>query len=318
MTARLVLTDAERYPFSEAELASLPAGVELIEVRGHAPDAIRARAADADALFVYHGVVDASLIGDLSRCRAIVRCGTGYEKIDVAAARAAGIEVTYVPGYGSGDVATHALALALASLRKIPQCDASVREGAWPIYPDLRPMRRVEEQVLGLLGFGRIARSLATKAVALGMTVLAHDPWVATDIDPETGTRMVDFDALVSDSDVLSIHVPLSADTRGLIDARALARMRPRATLVSTSRGGIVDERALVEALSEGRLGGAALDVFEDEPLPPDSPLLQRRDVVLTPHTAAYTEEALSELRRRALDDAIRVLAGEPARDPVP
>lgn len=318
MSARMLLTDAERYPFTEAELASLPPGFEVVELRGHDPEEIRALAAGADAVFVYHGVIDADLVGALSRCRVIVRCGTGYEKIDVAAARAAGIEVTYVPDYGSTDVAGHALALMLASLRKIPACDALTRGGEWPTYPDLRPMRRIEEHVLGLLGFGRIARSLAAKASALGMTILAHDPQVEGPADPATGARLVDFDALVSGCDVLSVHVPLSAGTRGLIDAGVLASMRPGATLVSTSRGGIVVEDALVGALASGRLAGAALDVFESEPLPAGSPLLGRRDVVLTPHTAAYSEEALGELRRRSLAEAVRVLGGEAPRDPVP
>lgn len=314
----LVLTDADRYPFSDAEVHSLPTGIELIEVQGHTPEAMSSRAADADALFVYHGAVDAELIEELRRCRVIVRCGTGYEKIDVSAARTAGIEVTYVPDYGSGDVAAHALALAMASLRKIPFCDASVRDDLWPIYPELRPMQRIEGQVLGLLGFGRIARSLAAKASALGMTVIAHDPAVDFDRDEQTATRMVDFESLLSGCDVLSIHVPLSPETGGLINDEALAKMRQGATLVSTSRGGIVDEQALVSALARGHLGGAALDVFESEPLEPESPLRSRHDVVLTPHTAAYTEEGLGELRRRALAEAVRVLAGEAPRNPVP
>lgn len=318
MTSRLLLTDADRYPFSTADLANLPADFELVEVAGHDPDAVRSGAEAAHAVFFYHGRADADLIASMSQCRVIVRCGTGYEKIDVEAARSAGIEVTYVPDYGSGDVATHALALMLASLRKIPISDALVREGAWPSYGELGPMRRAEEQVLGLLGFGRIARSLAEKAAALGMATIAHDPWADAEVAASTGTRLVDFEELLEESDVLSIHVPLSAETRGMIDARALASMRSGATLISTSRGGIVDEVALVDALTDGRLGGAALDVFEEEPLPPDSPLRGCRDVVLTPHTAVFTEEALSELRSRALAEAVRVLSGEVPFHPVP
>lgn len=315
---RLMLTDCERYPFSAEELRSIPPGFELVEVRGHAPEAIRAHAAGVGALFVYHGVVDAALIDDLPDCRVIARCGTGYEKIDVEAARAAGIEVTYVPDYGSTDVATHALALMLACARKIPVCDRVVRHGAWPIYPDLRPMRRIEDQVLGLLGFGRIAQALAAKVTGLDMQVLAHDSRAQADDPAWPGVRMVGFEELLSGCDILSIHVPLTGETRGLVDAEALAMMRPGSMLVSTSRGGIVDESALVDALASGHLRAAGLDVFEHEPLGEDSPLLVRDDVVLTPHTAAYAEEALDELRSRALADALRVLDGGSALHPVP
>lgn len=311
---RLMLTDAERYPFSREEIARIPPEYELIEVVGSAPEDIREAAAGVGAIFVYHATIDAALIESLSDCRVIARCGTGYELIDVEAARAAGIEVTYVPGYGSTDVATHALALMLACTRKIVACDRAVRAGEWPGYPQLGPMHRPECQVLGLLGFGRIAQSLATKARALGMEVIAHDP-VAASID---GIPLVSLEELVRSCDVLSVHTPLNEATRGLVDARLLALMRPGSVLINTSRGGIVDEKALVEALDRGQLSAAGLDVFESEPLPPDSPLLARPDVVLTPHTASYTEEAQAENRSRALADALRVLSGLPPRDPVP
>jgi phosphoglycerate dehydrogenase-like enzyme len=311
---RLILTDAERYPFSRDDRARIPTDYELVELSGHAPQDIRAAAPAAAAIFVYHATIDTSVIDSLRDCRIIARCGTGYEKIDVEAAHAAGIEVTYVPDYGSTDVAAHALALILTCARKIVACDRAVRTKAWPTYPELKPLHRLECQVLGLLGFGRIARSLAAKARALGMEVIAHDPAVASVQD----ARIVGFEELMRSCDVLSIHTPLTSATRRVVDAHVLALMRPGAIVVNTSRGGIVDEQALLDALERGQLSAAGLDVFEQEPLAPDSPLLAQPNVVLTPHSAAYSEQAMGELRTRALDEVLRVLSGSPPRHPVP
>jgi len=178
----------------------------------------------------------------------------------------------------------------------------------------LKPMHRLECQVLGLLGFGRIARSLAAKARALGMEVIAHDPAVASVQD----ARIVGFEELMRSCDVLSIHTPLTSATRRVVDTHVLALMRPGAIVVNTSRGGIVDEQALLDALERGQLSAAGLDVFEQEPLAPDSPLLAQPNVVLTPHSAAYSEQAMGELRTRALDEVLRVLSGSPPHHPVP
>lgn len=313
--ARLLLTDAERYPFSADELAQLPPEHELISIEGHHPDDMKAAARGVGAIFAYHAVIDESVIAALRDCRVIVRCGTGYEKIDVSAARAAGIEVVYVPDYGAVDVATHAVALILACVRKLVSCDRAVRAGGWPIYPELRPMHRIENQVLGILGYGRIGRAAAHKAAALGMTVLAHDPLAG---DSEEGVRLVDLETLLRSSDVLSVHAPLTPGTRGLIDAAAIAQMPSGSVLVNTSRAEIVDETALLDALDRGHLAAAGLDVFAEEPLPSNSRLLSQENVVLTPHSAVYNEESLGELRTRALDEATRALAGLAPRNPVP
>ncbi|HEU4702835.1 MAG TPA: C-terminal binding protein [Conexibacter sp.] len=316
-TPTALLTDAETFPFTEEERATLQrAGIELDELAGHDPAELSARAPTADCVFVYHARIDAPLIAQLERCRVIVRCGVGYDKVDVPAARAAGIEVAYVPDSAVEDVADHTLALILACARRLTLADRTVREGQWLTPDAFGPMHRLGSRTLGLFGLGRIASAVARRAQAFGMTVLAHDPFVEQATVPDV--RLVDEEALLASADVVSLHVPLSPATQGLIDSRRLSLFKPGAILVNTSRGGLVDEAALLEALSAGRLAGAGLDVFEHQPLDPSSPLLSRSDVVVTPHCAAYSVESLGDLRRRAIDEAIRVLEGAPPLHPVP
>jgi D-3-phosphoglycerate dehydrogenase / 2-oxoglutarate reductase len=309
--AVFLLTDADRFPFDAEDRAALAAaGIELRELPGHEPAEVVAAAQGADAVFVYHARFPRETIARLDGVRVLARCGTGYDNIDVAAAREHGIEVVYVPDYGIDDVADHALALILACVRKIAVSDRLVRAGEWPGYSELAPMFRLRGRTLGLLGYGRIGRRVGEKGEALGMRVLAHDPYVAD----ASATR----DELFREADVVSIHAPLTPETRHAVGAPELTAMKPDAILVNTSRGSIVDTVALAEALRDGRLGGAGLDVYEEAPLPAEHPLRACENVVLTPHSAAYTEEALAQVRKRALADALRVLRGEPPRDPVP
>jgi phosphoglycerate dehydrogenase-like enzyme len=307
----LLLTDADRFPFDDDDRRAIAAaGAELRELEGHDPEALVAASRGADAVFVYYARLPRETIERLDGVRVLARCGAGYDNIDVSAARGRGIEVVYVPDYAMDDVADHTLALLLACARKVALSDRAVRAGSWPGYGDLAPMRRLRGRVLGVYGYGRIGRTLGEKARALGLRVLAHDPYVPeADADRET---------LFRESDFLSIHVPLTAETRHAVGRDELALMKPGAILVNTARGPIVDTVALAEALANGRLGGAGIDVYEEAPLPSDHPLRRCETAVLTPHSAAYTEEGLAEVRKRPLADALRVLRGEPARDPVP
>jgi D-3-phosphoglycerate dehydrogenase / 2-oxoglutarate reductase len=309
--AIFLLTDADRFPFDDEDQAALAdAGIGLRELSGHEPGEVLAAAEGADAVFVYYARFPREAIAQLEGVRVLARCGTGYDNIDVIAAREHGIEVVYVPDYGIDDVADHALALILACARKIAYSDRRVRAGEWPGYRELAPMFRLRARTLGLFGYGRIGRRVGETGEALGMRVLAHDPYVAE----ATATR----EELFAASDVISVHTPLTSETRHAIGVAELAAMKPGAILVNTARGPIVDTVALADALGEGRVGGAALDVFEETPLPADHPLRACENVVLTPHSAAYTEEALAEVRKRALADALRIVHGENARDPVP
>lgn len=309
---RVLLTDSDRFPFEPAELGALiDAGARLDTVAGHDPDHIAAAATSAVAVFVYSGRFDRTLISRLPECRLLARCGVGYDNIDVAAARERGIAVSYVPAYGADDVAEQAIALLLACARRLCQSDRGVQAGTWPSYADLGPMRRLRGQTLGLLGFGRIAREVATRAHGLKLRVIAHDPFVEHAAGRALGAELVALDRLLTESDFVSVHLPLTSRTHHLVGRDAFELMQPHAYLINTSRGAVVDQAALVAALDAQAIAGAGLDVLEREPPAPGDGLLGRPDVLITPHSAAYTEEALGDVRRTALADVIRILRGQ-------
>jgi D-3-phosphoglycerate dehydrogenase len=277
---------------------------------------ILAVARDADAILVTYAKLPGALLRQLTRCKAIGRFGLGVDNIDLAAAKALGIAVNYVPDYCLREVSDHAMALLLALARKVTLANKLVQSGRWEV-PPLVPLRRLEGQVLGLIGFGNIPRMLAPKAKAFGLKVLAHDPYVAKETLNAAGVEGVSFDNLLARADFISVHVPLLPATRGLMNAAAFAKMKKGACLINTARGPLVDEAALVTALDSGHLGGAALDVVTTEPLPKDSVLLGRDNVILTPHTAFYSVEALEELQSKCANDVARVLSGEKAIYPI-
>jgi D-3-phosphoglycerate dehydrogenase len=306
-----LLTDADRFPVEDSDRALLrDAGITLRELPGHSEQEVIDAASDVDMILVYHARLTADVIGQLGHVRVIARCGAGYDNIDVAAARERDIELVYVPDYGIEDIADHALALILTCARRVVRSDRAVRAGAWPSYRDIAPMHRLRGRILGVYGYGRIGRDLADKARCLGLSVLAYDPY-----SPDASA---DREEILRRSDFLSIHVPLTPETRHSIGDAEFAMMKTGAVLVNTARGGIVVTSALVDALQSGKLAGAGIDVYDETPLAPDHPLCLCENAVLTPHSAAFTEEGLAELRHRAITDAIRVLNGEPAHHPIP
>jgi len=282
------------------------------------PDAedILAVARDADAILVTYARLPGELLRQLTRCRAIGRFGLGVDNIDLPAAKALGIAVNYVPDYCLREVSDHAMALLLALARKVTFANKLVQSGRWEVAP-IVPLRRLEGQVLGLIGFGNIPRALAPKARAFGLQVLSHDPYVAAPVLAAAGVEGVSFDDLLARSDFISVHAPLLPATRGLMNAAVFAKMKKGAFLINTARGPLVDEAALIAALDAGQLGGAALDVLATEPPAKDSGLLGRDNVILTPHTAFYSVEALEELQTKCASDVARVLSGEPAVYPI-
>jgi D-3-phosphoglycerate dehydrogenase len=294
-----------------------PLGARLsLSASNAAPD-ILAVARDADALLVCYAKLPGDLIRQLTRCKVIGRTGLGVDNIDLAAARERKIAVTYVPDYCMAEVSDHAMALMLALARKIPFANSLVQSGRWEMAA-VAPLHRLKGQMLGLVGFGNIPRALAPKAKSFGLRVLAYDPFVARDVFASLGVEGVGLDELLAASDFVSVHAPLTPQTRGLINASAFAKMKPGARLINTARGPLIDEKALIEALDSGRLGGAALDVLETEPPPKDSPLVGRPNVVLTPHTAFYSVEALEELQTKCATDVACVLSGQPPVYPAP
>lgn len=298
----------------ETALAKLDPDIRMAKSR--AADDILAVAHDADAVIVCYAQITAGLLGGLTRCKVIGRTGLGVDNIDVPAAAARGITVTYVPDYCLREVSDHAMALLLALARKVPFSNKLVQSGRWEL-PPIGPLHRLEGRVLGLIGFGNIPRAVAPKAKAFGLRVITHDPYVSKDVLASAGVEGVSFDDLLSQSDFISVHAPLTPATRGLINATAFARMKTGALIVNTARGPLIDEPALIAALDSGHLGGAALDVVTTEPLAKDSALLGRDNVILTPHTAFYSVEALIELQTKCATDVARVLSGEPPVYPV-
>jgi len=293
-----------------------PLDVELRPAQCKSEEEIIALTQGADAVLNCYAKMTARVIESLDRCKIIARYGIGVDNVDLAAATRAKIVVTNVPDYCIDEVSDHALALLLALERQIASADHAVKGGAWDVVAH-GAIRRLRGQTLGLVGFGKIAMAVAAKARAFGLNVLAHDPYLDAKAIAVRGAEAVEFDGLLAQSDVVSIHVPLLPETRNLIGARELARMKPSAFLINTSRGGIVDEGALAEALKAGRLAGAALDVLLVEPPPSDHPLRKLPNVVLTPHLAFYSRESVIELQTKAAEEVARALKGEPPRSPV-
>jgi D-3-phosphoglycerate dehydrogenase len=279
-------------------------------------DDILAVARDADAVLVTYAKLTGDLIRQLTRCKAIGRFGLGVDNIDLVAAKEKGIAVNYVPDYCIREVSDHAMALLLALIRKIPLSNKLVQSGRWEM-PAVVPIRRIEGTVLGLIGFGHIPRLVAPKAQAFGIKVIAHDPYAKPEVFKAAGVEGVDFDTLLKTSDYVSMHAPLLPATRGMMNAAAFAKLKKGAYVVNTARGPLIDEPALIAALDAGQVGGAGLDVVATEPLAKDSPLLGRDNVIISPHTAFYSIEALEELQSKCASDVARVLSGEKAVYPI-
>ncbi|HMA73321.1 MAG TPA: C-terminal binding protein [Xanthobacteraceae bacterium] len=310
MSTLIAVTDSP-FPSLDPAIAALRrVDPKLRMAKSASADDILEVAREADAVLVTYAKLPGELLRELRRCKVIGRFGLGVDNIDIPAAVELGITVTYVPDYCLREVSDHAMALLLALARKIPFSNWLVQSGRWEV-PPVVPLRRLEGQVLGLVGFGNIPRALAPKAQAFGLKVVTHDPYVPADVVRALGVENTSFEDLLSRADFVSVHAPLLPATRGLMNAAAFARMKKGAFLVNTARGPLVDEAALVAALDSGHLAGAALDVVTTEPLAKDSPLLGRDNVILTPHTAFYSVEALEELQAKCASDVARVLSGE-------
>ena len=285
-----------------------PHGYRVAEHQCDTAAEVAEACADAVGVLNTYAPMPADVIGRLERCRAIARYGVGLDTIDLDAATERGILVRNVPDYCVEEVALHTIALLLAAHRRVVRGDRRIRAGEWGAL-GAGPVRRLQGQLLGLVGCGRIPRSVAIKARALGLRVAAYDPFVAGDAWPDAVERHADLGELAAKADFLSVHTPLTHETRHLVDEQLLRRMPAHAVLVNTARGQLVDTEALDRALAEGSIGGAALDVLETEPPPPDLPLLRHDDLVVTAHQAFYSEEALRDLQRKATENLLDALS---------
>lgn len=303
-------------PHDEADYRGI--GVEFIPRPCQTEEEIIKAARDADFILTFKKPVTRKVIEQLERCRLIYNIGTGYETIDMAAATEHGICVSYPDAYCSEEVAEHAMALILACARKLVRLDRAVREGKWESYEKreirfniLPPMLPIKGKTLGLIGFGRIARKLVPKAKGFEMRVLAFDPYVPASVFDEYGVEAVPLDYLIENSDFLSVHAAFTSDARHMLGAEQFQRMKPTAYVINCARGEFIDEAALYQALSRGEIAGAALDVIQEEKMPPDHPLLKLDNVIITPHTAYYSEESLARMRRRPFEEIERMVNGQ-------
>ena len=312
----IAITDSPFPSLDPAKKALARLDPEYRMAKSASAEDILAVARGADAVLVTYAKLSGQLLRQLKQCKAIGRFGLGVDNIDLPAAKELGIAVNYVPDYCLREVSDHAMALLLALARKVPFANKLVQSGRWEV-PPIVPLRRLEGQVLGLIGFGNIPRALAPKAKAFGLKVITYDPYVVKEAADAAGVACVGLDELLAHADFVSMHAPLQPATRGLMNAKAFAKMKKGAYLINTARGPLVDEPALIAALDSGHLGGAALDVVTSEPLAKDSPLLGRDNVILTPHTAFYSVEALEELQTKCANDVARVLSGEKAVYPI-
>lgn len=291
-----------------------PLGAELVVAPSTDAETLAGLAREADALLVCYAPIPATVVAAAAEagCRVISRYGIGFDNVDVEAATRAGIVVTNVPDYCLDEVADHTLALLLASTRGVVAAAGAVRDGGWTWDVTLHSL---QGRVLALVGIGRIGTKVAERARAFGLRIVAYDPFVRT--SPPDVELVSSLTEALAVADVVSLHLPLSAESRHVIRDETIAAMERAPVLINTSRGGLVDLDAVLRALDNGRLSGAALDVTDPEPLPEDHPLRTHPKAIVTPHMAYYSEEAQAELQRRAAEEVARALRGEPPRSPV-
>jgi D-3-phosphoglycerate dehydrogenase len=273
------------------------AGGELFVGNCQSEDEVIARAGDAEIFWVsWEPFMSRRVMEALPNCRLVVRWGVGYDQIPVKDATEIGVAVGNAPAYGTDDVAEHAIALLLATARRIPWLHAGMVGGGWPAISE-GVVHRIKGRTLGVIGVGRIGSAAARRGIGLGMRVIGYDKYRPADELRAMGVEPVGMDEVLETSDYVTIHVPLNDETRGLITERLLAKLRPEAILVNTSRGPVIDEAALTDVLRDRRITAAALDVFQTEPLQADSPLRGLDNVILSPHSAGYSIEAMTDLR---------------------
>lgn len=310
MSYKVLVTDYV-WPNTEPERAVLgKIDAELIEAPDASEDTLASMVTDVDAILTCFAQVTEKVIRAAKNCVVIGRYGVGFDNIAVDVATELGIAVTYVPDYCVEEVSDHVLGLVLAWNRRIPLFDNSVKTAGWDSVTLNMPILRLRGKKIGLLGYGRIGKMVGQKALAFGFEVLAYDPYVPADSAP-AGVSIVDMDTVLKESDFISIHSPLTPETENLIGAKELALMKPTAFIINCARGPLIDEDALYDALSNHRIGGAGLDVLVDAHPPSDHKLLKLDNIIVTPHVAFFSQEAVLELEERAAGEVVSVLQGK-------
>jgi D-3-phosphoglycerate dehydrogenase / 2-oxoglutarate reductase len=289
---------AELEPYDVERRMIEAAGGELIVENCQSEDEVIAKAGDAEIFWVsWEPYMSRRVMEALPNCRLVVRWGVGYDQIPVRDATELGVAVGNAPAYGTDDVAEHAISLLLATARRIPWLHAGMVGGGWPAISE-GVVHRIKGRTLGVIGVGRIGSAAARRGIGLGMRVIGYDKYrPAAELSAMGVEPMGSMAEVLEQSDYVTIHVPLNDETRGMVNEQMLAKLRPEAILVNTSRGPVVDEAALTDVLRDRRITSAALDVYEMEPLGADSPLRSLDNVILSPHAAGYSIEAMADLR---------------------
>ncbi|MEK5444654.1 C-terminal binding protein [Fredinandcohnia sp. FSL W7-1320] len=307
---KVVLTDYE-YDTLEPEMRVLEQlNAEIITAQCKTEEDVIHIAKDADGIIHQYAPFTKRVIDQLENCKVIARYGIGFDTVDIDAATEKGIFVTNVTDYCLDEVADHAVAMLLTLARKIVTLNNSVKSGEWD-YKVSKPIYRLKNRALGLVGFGNIPRNVAKKAQAFGLKVIAYDPFVPAEVAEEMNVDLVELDELCRRSDFISIHTPLNKHTRGMVGFEQFNLMKKEACIINTARGPIIDEQALIEALEQKKIAAAALDVLEKEPINSDHPLLRMENVLLTPHVAFYSEESEMDLKQKTAQNVVDVLKGQ-------
>jgi D-3-phosphoglycerate dehydrogenase len=298
------------YPTTKYEREIIErAGGEFIDANELSPAAALNLCEDAEGIMLRRMTITAEMIRRFRRCKIICRCGVGTDSVDARAATEANIIVGHVPTYGTDEVSTHAIALLLSCARKIVPTHRRMAAGDWDVHEG-EPIFRTAGKTLGIVGLGNIGRAVAKKLSGWNLRMLATDPFAEPDLARELGVTLVDLDTLCRESNFISLHCPLLPETKHLVNTRTLSLMKPEVILVNTSRGPVIDARALLEMLRANPSAQTALDVFEEEPLSAKSPLRNHPQITLTDHTAWYSEESQTDLQRTAAEEVARVCTG--------
>jgi C-terminal binding protein len=311
----VVVTDAVAESGAETKVLAGVADLKLLQTDDE--KVVAEGAADADVLLVFHTIkIGERTLARLTRCKGIVRCGVGYDNVDIHAAGARGIVVCNVPDYGAEEVADHAVMLLLATARRLLPAHLAIRDGTWDTTL-VFGAPRLRGRSLGIIGCGRIGTAMALRAKAFGLRVVVYDPYRPDGLDKALGIeRVYSLEELLPQAQFLSLHCPLTRETRHILNERTLAQLPEGAFVVNTARGPCVDLPALVKSLDSGRVAAAGLDVFEREPLD-DEQIRRHPRVVLTPHAAFYSAEGWIEMRTKGALEGKRLLLGEAVRNPV-
>ena len=308
---KVVVTDDRHGSYEVEKNVLREVDAEVIVENCGTADEVAQACADADGLLCNLAPVPAEVVEKLNKCRVISRYGVGYDNVDIAACTEKRIYVGNAPDYCAEEVSDQAMALLLTCARKTARRDAMIRRGMWNTCSQ-DTMYRIAGKTFGLLGYGLIARCLHRKINGFEPgSVMVYDPFVDKSVIEAAGARKVDLETFFREADFISVHVPLNKYTRGMINESAFSMMKPGTIIVNTSRGAVIDEQALIDALTSGKINSAGLDTFETEPLPLDSPLRQLENCVLSDHVGFYSEESIVELKRKTAENVLNVLQGK-------